>query len=147
MDCNALQFVELTLIDNLIQQCFVTHLLLRKNRYLCSVIRGLKNTIAILLTALFVSYYGGTSLFTHTHTYHWGKVTHSHPYVPSSGHTHSAAAIQLIAHLSAPLAIIVTTTFTVLVAREIVVRDLGNIIITERYSPALPSLRAPPIVC
>lgn len=47
-----------------------------------------------------MSYYGGGTLFYHSHESAEGTVTHSHPYLPSAGHTHSGAALQLIGHLS-----------------------------------------------
>lgn len=52
------------------------------------------------LVILFLSYYGGTTLFTHTHTVDGVKITHSHPYLPSGHHSHSSTAFQQIEQLS-----------------------------------------------
>ena len=63
--------------------------------------RLVKNTFNLLVIAFFLAYYGGASFFPHTHYYTWGKVTHSHPYLPSAHHTHSAASVHAIEHLTA----------------------------------------------
>ncbi|MEG1644675.1 MAG: hypothetical protein RR279_02405 [Alistipes sp.] len=53
-----------------------------------------------LLIALFVSYYAESTLFIHSHTFEWGTVTHSHPYLPGGGHSHTAGACQTIHSLN-----------------------------------------------
>lgn len=55
--------------------------------------------LRVALVALFLSYYGSVTLFPHTHLVDGGVITHSHPYAPSSSHTHTQATLQLIAHL------------------------------------------------
>lgn len=62
--------------------------------------------IHILAVVLFLSYYGGSTLFNHTHHYDWGDVTHSHPYAPSSSHTHSTASLFTISVLTTLLFIV-----------------------------------------
>lgn len=70
----------------------------------------MKNRWLVILrfavVALFLSYYGGATLFTHTHSFEWGEVTHSHPYMPSGAHSHTAAGVQLIHSLSSVLFIV-----------------------------------------
>lgn len=99
----------------------------------------------ILIVALFLSYYGGVSLFSHTHSYQWGDVTHSHPYLPSTQHSHTAAGCYLIDNLS-------LLQFTA--GDEIIVFAVAAIfvlIFVERkervFHFAIPqcSLRAPPV--
>ncbi len=58
----------------------------------------LLNISKILLIALFVSYYGGTTLFFHSHESSEGLITHSHPY--KTGHTHSQVEFETIHLLS-----------------------------------------------
>jgi len=58
-----------------------------------------KKIVSLLLLALYVEYYAGTTLFFHSHIYANGAVTHSHPFA-SATHTHSAAAFQLIDSLT-----------------------------------------------
>lgn len=54
--------------------------------------RKLQRLIAAIMVMIFAAYYCETTLFVHTHRCQGGGVmTHSHPFVPGSGHTHSAA--------------------------------------------------------
>ena len=55
--------------------------------------------LAILLTLLFAVYYSGSTLFIHTHFINSGTITHSHPYLPDKGHSHSANEYELLALL------------------------------------------------
>lgn len=63
---------------------------------------GRGNIIAILLMMLFVAYYSSSTLFVHTHFIGLGRglVTHSHPYLPDSNHSHSANEFYAIACLT-----------------------------------------------
>ena len=49
------------------------------------------------MLSVFIYFVGGTTLFMHTHTLEGHTITHSHPYLPSVPHTHSAQAFQYIA--------------------------------------------------
>lgn len=51
---------------------------------------------AILLLALFMAYSCCNTLFVHSHYCQDGWVTHSHPYLPGSHHSHSVAALEAI---------------------------------------------------
>jgi len=57
--------------------------------------------IAIILSILYVCFWGSTHLFFHTHYLPNGVITHSHPYFPwdegESHHSHTAAQLQIIA--------------------------------------------------
>lgn len=55
--------------------------------------------LAILLTLLFAVYYSGSTLFIHTHIINSGEITHSHPYLPDKGHSHSANEYEVLAAL------------------------------------------------
>ena len=52
--------------------------------------------ISLLLLTLFVGKLVSDSVLTHTHTYEWGAVTHSHPY-SQKGHNHSTNELVVIA--------------------------------------------------
>lgn len=59
----------------------------------CSILR-------LFLVILFLGYYGGSTLFIHTHTVDGVVITHSHPYLPSGHHTHMPSGFQVIDHLT-----------------------------------------------
>lgn len=111
--------------------------------------RTLRKIAGIFLVALFVSYYCECTLFVHTHYFIWGKVTHSHPFLPSAdGHSHTEAECQTIASLShivvesfAGMSVTLTVLF-VLTAVMLVppVHSLARHIRCNR------TLRAPPAV-
>lgn len=64
----------------------------------------IRKTIAEVLLCLFAFVYCGNALCIHTHTDAAGHtVTHSHPYLPSSHHSHSSAAFDTINLLNAAL--------------------------------------------
>ena len=52
--------------------------------------RKLQQLIAAIMVMIFAAYYCETTLFIHTHLSPEGRVTHSHPFVPGSQHSHSA---------------------------------------------------------
>lgn len=58
---------------------------------------------ALLLLGVFVFFYCGNTLFLHTHEVEGTKIIHSHPYLPSSHHTHSSQAFQHIFGINATL--------------------------------------------
>lgn len=110
------------------------------------------NVLRVLLVALFLSYYGGTTLFYHTHYFSWGIVTHSHPYFPFDHekpmHSHSEAQCQTIAQLSFFLLVLGTVAFVFfnVCAHHFYYTAIRRIS-PDSYSPSDP-LRAPPaLVC
>ena len=57
---------------------------------------------AVLLTCVFVNFVFMNTVFVHTHLMADGTaISHSHPYLPSSTHTHSAASLMSIAQFNA----------------------------------------------
>jgi len=63
-----------------------------------------KKTVSFLLVALFVSYYAGLTLFSHTHVISGATIVHSHIHANSHHDTksggHSEQEITLIAQIS-----------------------------------------------
>lgn len=107
--------------------------------------RHLVSILRIAVAALFLSYYSGSMLFTHTHSFEWGHVTHSHPYMPGAGHSHTAAGCQLIEHLGHML-FIASATMILAVAVQatyrIAAETAPRLAPVQRYTrPA----RAPPV--
>lgn len=51
---------------------------------------------AALLLVAFAAFVGGNTLCVHTHSGPYGAVTHSHPYLPSSHHSHTSAQFETI---------------------------------------------------
>lgn len=101
--------------------------------------------LRIALVALFLSYYGGVTLFPHTHIVDGGVVTHSHPYTPSSSHTHTQAALQLIANLGWLVFLVVVVALSLFVAessyRYFYGQPSRECSVNSRYC----QLRAPPV--
>ncbi|MEG2605825.1 MAG: hypothetical protein RR980_01120 [Mucinivorans sp.] len=107
--------------------------------------KKISKILKCLLIALFVSYYAESTLFFHTHTFAWGTVTHSHPYMPSAAHSHTASECQTIQSLTTLLFIIAGTAFAALLLH----------VVTLLYSAALhacvilpvehTALRGPPL--
>lgn len=59
----------------------------------------LRNILGVLFVTLYLCHYVSNNFFIHTHYYKWGKVTHSHPYLPiesNTEHNHSAAQLNFI---------------------------------------------------
>lgn len=107
--------------------------------------RHLVSILRIAVAALFLSYYSGSMLFTHTHSFEWGRVTHSHPYMPGAAHSHTAAGCQLIEHLGHML-FIASATMVLAVAVQVTYRIVAEtatvLALAQLYTrPA----RAPPI--
>lgn len=101
--------------------------------------------ITLLLLTLFVGKLVSDTLLTHTHTYEWGTVTHSHPY-SQKGHTHSTDDLVLIANLnSTPYTTPDTTSVIIAAESEISINwyyaeDLVSTTISARNQRAPPLL-------
>lgn len=97
--------------------------------------------------ALFVNFVFSNIVFTHTHNdSHYGVVTHSHPYFPSSGHTHSHNSFDQIAGFNAAMA-----AFQGTAVQEIAVPECRSVLQEWFCKPVYVSvgknhlsLRAPP---
>lgn len=61
--------------------------------------KGLRNIISILTMVMFVNFMFSNIIFLHSHRSAGtkGVVTHSHPYSPSSSHSHSQGSLDLVA--------------------------------------------------
>ncbi|MEF9932429.1 MAG: hypothetical protein RSC28_00540 [Bacteroidales bacterium] len=98
-----------------------------------------------LLLALFVSYYCESTLFIHTHNFNWGKVTHSHPYLPNSSHSHSEAQCLTIASLNNITFTVIAIAAIMVTVRVITLQYVPCIHSVIRYTLRNCSLRAPPV--
>ena len=85
--------------------------------------RAFINTGKWLLLVLFMGYYISTTCFYHTHYFSWGKVTHSHPYLPfgkgPANHTHTQDACYLIDYL-ANIVILFTAVAALIFAKKFI---------------------------
>lgn len=60
------------------------------------------------MVILFICYYVGNTAFIHTHTFQHYTITHSHPFIPGSHHTHhSGEEAETIALFNAFIALAV----------------------------------------
>lgn len=106
-----------------------------------------RSIFAVLLMALFVNFVFSNIVFTHTHNdSQYGAVTHSHPYLPSSGHTHSHNSLDQIAGFNTAVA-----AFQGTAVQEIAVAECPSVLLEWVYKPisvsvnkSILSLRAPP---
>ncbi|MDR2232873.1 MAG: hypothetical protein LBE56_07095 [Tannerella sp.] len=64
----------------------------------------IKKTLSFLLITLFLSYYAGTTFFSHSHVINGATIIHSHPHAEShhdtAGGNHTEHSITLIAQIS-----------------------------------------------
>ncbi len=58
---------------------------------------------ALLLLGIFALFYCGNALFLHTHIIGDTTVVHSHPYLPSGHHSHSAQSLESITGFNSSL--------------------------------------------
>lgn len=107
--------------------------------------KELRKIFSVLLVALFASYWASITLFSHTHTYDWGRITHSHPYLPTAAHSHTTLALNTIDSLSNLIFLVAAVVASPFLLKCAVFRDdpSQERIITF-YIP-LSSLRAPPV--
>lgn len=101
-----------------------------------------------LLLALFVSYWAGAKLFTHTHVVDGNLISHSHPYLPSNAHSHShcATAFQLVDNLTNLIFTSVgAQTFAFMALAHRFVRVVYDVVIRECSFSLHCPLRAPPV--
>ena len=114
--------------------------------------KGIGKSLKILLLLLFLGYYGGITLFPHSHVINGITIIHSHPYKsdkssnsPALPHTgKELLVIQLLSEL-------ITTAFSLCIASLIIRTLLQEILvipIRSGYSKPggnrVDSLRAPP---
>ncbi|MEG2555913.1 MAG: hypothetical protein RSA53_07465, partial [Odoribacter sp.] len=109
-----------------------------------SVKKKVTQILKFLLLALFLSYYCESTLFVHTHVFDWGTVTHSHPYLPNSGHTHTAGQCQSISFLSNIFFTLIDSIAFVVAVRILVRQHIPCRCFSTRLVADNCSLRAPP---
>ncbi|MEG2282518.1 MAG: hypothetical protein RSB93_04750, partial [Rikenellaceae bacterium] len=103
--------------------------------------------LRVFMVFAFLAYYGSMTIFQHTHTFVWGTVTHSHPYLPSSQHTHTFAGCQLINLSSNALfTTVVVSLFVWCGVSKFMIRAKYNNHVSCLYSYNSSALRAPPIL-
>lgn len=101
--------------------------------------------LRVVLVSLFLGYYGSVTLFPHTHIVDGGVVTHSHPYVPSSSHTHTQAALQLISHLGWLVFLVASFTLFLFITQSSHRYFYGHIQRCRFVRSGYCQLRAPPV--
>lgn len=101
---------------------------------------------AAFLLILFAAFVGGNTLCVHTHIGPAGAVTHSHPYLPSSSHTHSVAQFETLALLNATTFDPADTPLPAPAPRLLVSEIAAPAAIGRAALPAavLPARRGPP---
>lgn len=77
--------------------------------YLCNMKKKLRCIIGFLLIVLYLGYYGGTTLFFHTHQTPYGTIIHSHPF--KTAHSHTIPAYITLSILSTVLFLSATIAF------------------------------------
>jgi len=59
--------------------------------------RAFIKNISVLMIAVFAIFFCGNTIFIHSHFDQGHQITHSHPYIPGSTHSHSPEVLQFIA--------------------------------------------------
>lgn len=109
----------------------------------------LRNILGVLFVTLYLCHYVSNNFFIHTHYYKWGKVTHSHPYLPienNTEHNHSAAQLSFISganqqgflnfeFISAP-ALFLILLFSFTIAGVFSFRENSMLLLKGRSPPA-----------
>lgn len=99
------------------------------------------------MVLLFMGYNASSTLFVHTHDIGGREVSHSHPYIPSSHHSHSAFGFQLINIIShAPLAIFAAEIILGCGVFAFFVKTSVTERIKSFYLLGVSALRAPPVL-
>lgn len=99
------------------------------------------------MVCVFVNFVFSNTVFIHTHACIDGhSVTHSHPYLPSSHHSHSALSLDQIAGFNAAASAIEGSAATSVPApaRYFTVTAAGIVSDTAAGTPATAALRGPP---
>ncbi|AVM52625.1 hypothetical protein JN06_00645 [Bacteroides zoogleoformans] len=107
--------------------------------------KKLRNIMKWFLPLLFIAYWGGITLFTHSHVVNGVIISHSHPF--KGEHEHSAVEVETIFFLSAFLSPVLTLSYAaapVFLFLMYVLRVLSTERVKCRNSYNTISLRAPP---
>ena len=99
-----------------------------------------------LLLLLFVSYYGGITLFRHAHQLGESKIVHSHPHTRDCGHTHNAAEFQFIQQLSLFLSLAAAGLLVFFGRRDLLLCIISTRVLSRPFSTRqrIPDTRGPP---
>lgn len=108
--------------------------------------------LRFFLLALFISYYGDITFFTHYHVVNGVTIVHSHYFHSDpheghreAGHTHTSAEFTVIAHHSNPVALSVDSPGLEILAQYIIpAYQAGDIEFKENAIPSTFHLRGPP---
>lgn len=103
----------------------------------------------IALIGVFVSFMLANTVFIHYHSLADGThISHSHPYSPSTGHTHTASALSLINAFNCAAISFqgVLPLVLALIASVVAIYVCGNIIDVSPKEKPTASLRAPPVL-
>lgn len=103
--------------------------------------------IGITLLALFLSYYGGSNFFTHSHLIDGKIQTHSHPHKPFQKHSHTTSAFYAIQGLNSFVLISGIFLFTAAAAVSLIpaLSTIGaEAIYIGRFHEDVSPLRGPP---
>jgi len=114
--------------------------------------QGISKSLTLLLLVLFLGYYGGITLFPHTHIVNGITIVHSHPFNSGNGNNssnlpHSGKELQLIHHLSEFFSTVAGIFFIAQIIRYLLTDDLvhsTNEGYAEPGGNRTNSLRAPP---
>lgn len=61
------------------------------------MLKKITNILSVILLVMFVNFSFSNIIFMHTHVDENNiPITHSHPYLPNTGHTHSSSSLSLI---------------------------------------------------
>lgn len=97
----------------------------------------------IVLLLLFAFNYAGSNFFSHIHTIDGVKIVHSHPY-SHSGHSHSRAAIEMLACNTFTFSAGIATPLLVMILCGVILSAYSKIIIERVCLFVKP--RAPPVL-
>ena len=111
------------------------------------LLKKIKNIMKWLLPLLFIAYWGGITLFTHSHVVNGVIISHSHPF--KGEHEHSEVEVETIFFLSAFFSPSLTISYAAAPVFLFLMNVL-SVLSTEhvkcRNSYKTISLRAPPFL-
>lgn len=109
--------------------------------------RHVSQIFASAILLMFVNFMFSNTIFMHVHKDVDGQpVTHSHPYIPSSGHTHTGNSINLISGFNISALTAFSSSVPIVFIPETVLCKLtcGNNVCISYYHHTVSVLRGPP---
>lgn len=112
--------------------------------------RALTKITALWLVGVFAFFYGGNTLFMHSHFADGHRVVHSHPYLPGSTHSHTDTVMHFLSAANQAAAAMAASESVT--APEPFRRPCGEAAEAPAPKTALTAigttlLRAPPTMC